>query len=162
MSEFQDLFMLSDVAVQNQEPIDNVETMFGLSDSVNFRSSMRNSQDAAATAWAGIRPYTACTTPRYPSPRDMNEGRRPQDGSALAADVDESTGNSVAPSEVLLQNALLVMQSLAGAFKTTRRQLRRVRNHVSSWTCLATVSTTIARARTSTSIDFSITSKRQD
>ncbi|KAH6919465.1 hypothetical protein HPB50_029547 [Hyalomma asiaticum] len=81
--------------------------MFGLSDSVNFGSSMRNSQDAAVTAWAGIRPDTACTTPRNPSPRDTNETRRPQDGSAFAADVAESTGNSVPPSESLagaLQN----------------------------------------------------------
>ncbi|KAH6924642.1 hypothetical protein HPB50_020875 [Hyalomma asiaticum] len=117
MSEFQDLFMLSDVAVQNQEPIANAETMFGLSDSVNFGSSMRNSQDAAATAWAGIRPDTACTTPRNPSPRDTNETRRPQDVSALAADVAESTGNSVPSNEVLLQNAFLVMQSLAGALQ---------------------------------------------
>ncbi|KAH6948107.1 hypothetical protein HPB50_023045 [Hyalomma asiaticum] len=113
MSEFQDLFMLSDVAVQNQEPIANAETMFGLSDSVNFGSSMRNCQDAAATAWAGIRPDTACTTPRNPSPRDTNETRRPHDVSALAADVAKSTGNSVPSNEVLLQNALLVMQSLA-------------------------------------------------
>ncbi|KAH6925524.1 hypothetical protein HPB50_006527 [Hyalomma asiaticum] len=117
MSEFQDLFMLSDVAVQNQEPIANAETVFGLSDSANFGSSMRNSQDAAATAWAGIRPDTACTTPRNPSPRDTNETRRPQDVSALAADVAESTGNSVPSNEVLLQNALLVMQSLAGALQ---------------------------------------------
>ncbi|KAH6926493.1 hypothetical protein HPB50_018874 [Hyalomma asiaticum] len=117
MSEFQDLFMLSDVAVQNQEPIANAETMFGLSDSVNLGSSMRNSQDAAATAWAGIRPDTACTTPRNPSPRDTNETRRPHDVSALAADVAESTGNSVPSNEVLLQNALLVMQSLAGALQ---------------------------------------------
>ncbi|KAH6944123.1 hypothetical protein HPB50_001939 [Hyalomma asiaticum] len=95
------------------EPIANAEAMFGLSDSVNFGSSMRNSQDAAATAWAGIRPDTVCTTPRNPSPRDTNETRQPQDGSAFAADVAESTGNSVPLNEVLLQNALLVMQSLA-------------------------------------------------
>ncbi|KAH6935180.1 hypothetical protein HPB50_004336 [Hyalomma asiaticum] len=91
--------------------------MSGLSDSVNFGSSLRNSQDAAATAWAGIRPDTACTTPRNPSPRDTNETRRPQDVLALAADVAESTGNSVPLNEVRLQNALLVMQSLAGALQ---------------------------------------------
>ncbi|KAH6945116.1 hypothetical protein HPB50_007289 [Hyalomma asiaticum] len=119
MSEFQDLFMLSDVAAQNQEPIANAETMFGLSDSVNFGSSMRNSQDAAATAWAGIRPDTACTTPRNPSPRDTNETRWPHDVSALAADVAESTGNSVPSNEVLLQNTFLVMQSLAGALQNS-------------------------------------------
>ncbi|KAH6944196.1 hypothetical protein HPB50_002263 [Hyalomma asiaticum] len=130
MSEFQDLFMLSDVAVQNQEPIANAETMFGLSDSVNFGSSMRNSQDAAATAWAGIRPDTACTTPRNPSPRDTNETRRPQDGSAFAADVAESTGNSVPPNEVLLQNALLVMQSLAGALQNAQAAPQSVRPRV--------------------------------
>ncbi|KAH6947434.1 hypothetical protein HPB50_018921 [Hyalomma asiaticum] len=129
MSEFQDLFMLSDVVVQNQEPTANAETMFGLSDSVNFGSSMRNGQDAAATAWAGIRPDTACTTPRNPSTRDTNETRRPQDVSALAADVAESTGNSVPSNEVLLQNALLVMQSLAGALQNNAQaapQMRRV------------------------------------
>ncbi|KAH6947444.1 hypothetical protein HPB50_019033 [Hyalomma asiaticum] len=57
------------------------------------------------------------TTPRNPSPRVTNETRRPQDLSALAADVAESTGNSVPSNEVLLQNALLVMQSLAGALQ---------------------------------------------
>ncbi|KAH6928423.1 hypothetical protein HPB50_015530 [Hyalomma asiaticum] len=60
---------------------------------------MRNSQDAAATAWAGIRPDKACTTPCNPSPRDTNEMRRPQDVSALAAEVAESTGNSVPSNE---------------------------------------------------------------
>ncbi|KAH6935357.1 hypothetical protein HPB50_005342 [Hyalomma asiaticum] len=64
----------------------------------------------------GTKDY-ACTTPRNPSPCDTNETRRPQDVSALAADVAESTGNSVPWNEVLLQNALLVMQNLAGALQ---------------------------------------------
>ncbi|KAH6919548.1 hypothetical protein HPB50_029464 [Hyalomma asiaticum] len=43
--------------------------------------------------------------PCNPSPRGTNETRRSQDGSALAADVAESTGNSVPPGEAAPQRA---------------------------------------------------------
>ncbi|KAH6923893.1 hypothetical protein HPB50_008420 [Hyalomma asiaticum] len=61
--------------------------MFGLSNSMNFGSSMRNNHDAAATAWAAIRPDRQGATPRSLSPRYTNETRRPQDVTALFADV---------------------------------------------------------------------------
>lgn len=119
MSEFQDLFMLSDVASQNVDPMANAGALFGLSDSVNFGCFTRDNQGVAATALGEIRPTTESATPGTPSPRDANSEMPPHVASAQAADVVASSGNSVPSSEVLLQNALSVMQSLASALQNT-------------------------------------------
>ncbi|KAH6920259.1 hypothetical protein HPB50_028753 [Hyalomma asiaticum] len=107
--------MFSGVVVQNVEPIANAQIMFGLSDSITFGSVTPKNQDAAATVWAGITPDTACATLRNRSHRDTNgETRQAQDGSALAADVADSSPNSVPSSETSKNSAPRLISRIQG------------------------------------------------
>ncbi|KAH8019710.1 hypothetical protein HPB51_021032 [Rhipicephalus microplus] len=62
---------------------------------------------------------TESATPGASSPRDANREAPPQVARTCAATVAKSSGSNLPSSEVLLQNALSVMQSLATALQNT-------------------------------------------
>lgn len=118
MSEFQDLSMLSDVASQSGDPLANAGVLLGLSDSVELGRFTRDDQEGAETALAESRPTTESGPHGAPASRDANREAPPQ-VTTRASTIGESSGNSLPSSEVLLQNALSVMQSLASALQNT-------------------------------------------
>ncbi|KAH8009045.1 hypothetical protein HPB51_009585 [Rhipicephalus microplus] len=113
--------MLSDVASQSGDPLANAGALLGLSDSVDFGRFTHDDQEGEGTALAEIRPTTEGVTHGAPASRHANREAPPQVAPTRAATVGESAGNSLRTSELLLQNALSVMQSLASALQNTEQ-----------------------------------------
>ncbi|KAH8019016.1 hypothetical protein HPB51_015642 [Rhipicephalus microplus] len=93
--------------------------LLGLSDSVDFGRFTRDDQEGAEIALTQIGPTTESATPGALSPHDADREVPPEVAPTHTATVGESAGNSLPSSEILLQNALSVMQSLASALQNT-------------------------------------------
>lgn len=111
-SDLQSLFMLSEPAAHNQgslldAPLEGFEF-------VNLGRSTRNSRVTSPDALVGLRPgMGGSTSGASPLRGANNEAPRPHHSTPSAA-APNSGGVSPQSSEVLLQNAMQVMQSLAG------------------------------------------------
>lgn len=122
LSDFPDLFMLSDVAADNQRPSANAAAASEQTGSFDFECFTRNSRDRGNATLAGFRPESRPNTPNTSPLRPADsEPPMPLNSSTQAADASEPSGGSIPSSEIMLQNALQVMQSLAGALQNTMR-----------------------------------------
>ncbi|XP_077511855.1 uncharacterized protein LOC144122158 [Amblyomma americanum] len=134
-SDLQSLFMLSEPAAHNQGSLLDVP-LVGF-EFVNLGRSTRNSRGTSPDALVGLRPGIGGSTSGASPLRGVNnEAPRPHHSTPSAA-APNSGGVSPQSSEVLLQNAMQVMQSLAGILQSNLQapaQSPRVRTDLPTYT----------------------------